>query len=149
MTMETTKKVPLIIMTMLTTNNCQRRSSHLIIAMQLKKDRSCCEIFESITSMSDVNLFRIRYQTKYEKYEKLGSEPVQNPTYGSRLKEGQGSMHGLVQQGFVDLLRSCCASERRPDCAQHAGCRAEQTKQAETNKVFGFSSDHLVNDVRT
>ena len=26
----------------------------------------------------------------------------------------------------------------RPDCAQHAGCRAEQTKQAETNKVFGF-----------
>ena len=64
-TMETTKKVPLIIMTMLTTNNCQRRSSHLIIAMQLKKDRSCCEIFESITSMSDVNLIRmdIREQT--------------------------------------------------------------------------------------
>ena len=65
-TMETTKKVPLIIaMMMLTTNNCQRRSSHLIIAMQLKKDRSCCEIFESITSMSDVNLIRmdIREQT--------------------------------------------------------------------------------------
>ena len=135
MTMETTKKVPLIIMTMLTTNNCQRRSSHLIIAMQLKKDRSCCEILESITSMSDVNLFKIRHQTKYEK---LGSEPVKDPSDGSGLKEGQWSMHGLVQQGFVDLLRSCCASERRPDCAQHAGCCAEQTKQAKTNKVLGF-----------
>ena len=66
-TMETTKKVPLIIMTMLTTNNCLRNSNHLIIAMQLKKDRSCWEIFESITSMSDVNLIRIRHQTKYDK----------------------------------------------------------------------------------
>ena len=70
MTMETTKKVPLIIMTMLTTNNCQSRSSHLIIAMQLKKDRSCCEIFESITSMSDVNLFRIGHQTTGTRKEK-------------------------------------------------------------------------------
>ena len=40
--METTKKVP------------------EIMAMQLRKDRSCCEIFESMTSMSEVNLLRIR-----------------------------------------------------------------------------------------
>ena len=92
--------------------------------------------------MSDVNLFRIRYQTTGIRKEKQiqikCGEPVKNPPDGSRLKEGEGSMHGLVQQGFVDLLRSCCASERRPDCAQHAGCRAEQTKQAATKKVFGF-----------
>ena len=92
--------------------------------------------------MSDVNLFRITHQTKYEQ---LGSEPVKNPTDGSRLKEGQRSVHGLVQQGFVDLLRSCSASERRPDCAQHASCCAEQTKQAETNNVLGFrpSSENI------
>ena len=41
-TMETTKKVP------------------EIMAMQLRKERSCCEIFESMTSMSEVNLLRIR-----------------------------------------------------------------------------------------
>ena len=40
--METTKKVP------------------EIMAMQLRKERSCCEIFESMTSMSEVNLLRIR-----------------------------------------------------------------------------------------
>ena len=41
-TMETTKKVP------------------EIMAMQLRKERSCCGIFESMTSMSEVNLFKIR-----------------------------------------------------------------------------------------
>ena len=30
-----------------------------IMAMQLRKERSCCEILESMTSMSEVNLLRI------------------------------------------------------------------------------------------
>ena len=66
----------------------------------------------------------------------VGGESVEDPADGSCLKEGERGVHRLVKQGFVDLLRRGCASERCPNRAQHTSHCAEETEQAGTKFTF-------------
>ena len=56
------------------------------------------------------------------------SESIEDPADGSCLEEGERSVHCLLEQGFVDLFRCSCTSERRSNCAQHPSHCAEETK---------------------
>ena len=66
----------------------------------------------------------------------VGGESVEDPADRSCLEEGERSVHCLLKQSFVDLLRRSCASKRCPNCAQHTRHCSEETKQAETKVTF-------------